>query len=194
MLDRGYPDDISGLLPPNAPPMYQFQNHYGTNGHFGQNLMYAQNQRPSFAIQEILGLSNPNCRQNTSPELMDTSGSMSSANLMYVSRDFSGINSGSYNGTLSPESLNQNYLSTREQTSQQTPNQAFCPWRFDALSQTTVNNQQIVQTVTSVVPRHVENGNYCYKTGSLGENEGKLYLSSNNVPNFCISLKRVKRK
>ena len=181
MLDRGYPDDISGLLPPNAPPMYQFQNHYGSGGQFGQNLMYAQNQRPSFAIQEILGLSNPSCRQNTSPELLDTSGGMSSANLMYVSRDYSGINSGNYNGALSPESLTQNYLSAREQT-QQTQNQAFCPWRFDALSQTTVNNQQIVQTVTSVVPRQLDNGNYCYKTGSLGENEGKFFSHYINTP------------
>lgn len=173
MLDRGYADDMNGLLPPNPPQMFPFQNHYGTNGHFGQNLMYAQNQRPSFAIQEILGLSNPNCRQNTSPELMDSSGNMSSANLMYVSREFSGLNSGSYNGALSPESLNQNYLNTRDQTPQQSTNQTFCPWRFDALSQTTVNNQQVVQTVTSVVPRHAENVSYCYKTSPLIDQEGK---------------------
>ena len=175
MLDRGYPDDMNCLLPPNTPQMLQqFQNAYGTNGHFGQNFMYSQNQRPSFAIQEILGLSNPNCRQNTniSPELMDACGNSSSANLMYVSRDFSNLNSGSYNGTLSPDSLNQNYLSPREQTAQQQTNQSFCPWRFDALSQTTVNNQQIVQTVTSVVPRAVENSNYCYKSPPLLEPEG----------------------
>lgn len=172
MLERGYPDDMNCLLPPNPPQMLQFQNHYGANGHFGQNLMYAQNQRPSFAIQEILGLSNPNCRQNTSPDLMDSSCNMSSANLMYVSRDFSSLNSGTYNGALSPESLNQNYLNPRDPTPQQTTNQGFCPWRFDALSQTTVNNQQVVQTVTSVVPRHVDNVNYCYKTSPLLEQEG----------------------
>ena len=174
MLDRGYPDDMNCLLPPNTPQMLQFQNAYGTNGHFGQNFMYAQNQRPSFAIQEILGLSNPNCRQNTnvSPELLDACGNSSSANLMYMSREFSNLNSGSYNGALSPDSLNQNYLSPRDQAAQQPTNQSFCPWRFDALSQTTVNNQQIVQTVTSVVPRPAENVNYCYKTPPLLEPEG----------------------
>ena len=107
---------MNGILNSGPSQMPTFQNHYSTGGHFSP--MYSQ-QRPSFAIQEILGL-NPSCRQNSSPDMMDHS-SMAPSGLagMY----FSSLNTSSSMPT-------DNSQFFREQQQQPTPS-TFCPWRFD---------------------------------------------------------------
>lgn len=161
----------------NSSPvqMHSFQNHYGNSGHFSH--MYQQNQRSSFAIQELLGLGNPACRQNTSPE-MDPQ-NLSPGNLVYISRDYPMYSHGNYNGpNIHQESMIQSYANIREPTPQhQAPaGSPFCPWRFDPLPQTPAQNQPLVQTMTSVMPRHVENVPCSYKMSHIHEQGKKCIL------------------
>ncbi|XP_067681837.1 visual system homeobox 2-like [Haliotis asinina] len=108
---------MNGLLNSGPAQMPTFQNHYSTGGHFSP--MYSQ-QRPSFAIQEILGL-NPSCRQNSSPDLVDhTSMGPSGLAGMYFS---------SLNSSTSMPTDNSTAQFFREQ--QQPATSTFCPWRFD---------------------------------------------------------------
>lgn len=182
MLERSFcSEDMGGILNANSAQMSHFQNPYGNNGHYNQ--MYPANQRSSFAIQEILGLGNPACRQNTSPEIMDTQ-SMSPGNFMYISRDFPiSYNHGGYNGSplTGQDTMNQNYLNVRDpmqqppQTSQNSP---FCPWRFDGLAQTPVSNQTLMPSMTSSMPRHIDNVNYGYKTSPGTESDVSPVMSS----------------
>ncbi|KAL3873125.1 hypothetical protein ACJMK2_036281 [Sinanodonta woodiana] len=138
----------------NCPPsqMSHFQGHYGGNGHFGQ--MYSPNQRPSFAIQEILGLGQT-CRQSSSPEMLENPG-----NLMYISRDFSGFGPGTFNSVMPQDAVNQNYL--RDQSVQN--NSLHCSWRFDNMGQPTINNHAPVQTMNPVSQRVNENFNFGTKS------------------------------
>ncbi|XP_045158534.2 homeobox protein Hox-B1-like [Mercenaria mercenaria] len=171
MIERGFcADEMGGLLNANPAQMSGFQNHYGNGGHFSQ--MYPPNQRPSFAIQELLGLSNPGCRQNTTPELLEPQ-NISPGNLMYMSRDFPMYSHGNYNGPSIPQdSINQSYMNPREPTPHQqtTPStSSFCPWRFDHLTQTTMPNQPLSQTMVPPIPRHPENITYNYKLSPVHE-------------------------
>ncbi|KAJ8309280.1 hypothetical protein KUTeg_014154 [Tegillarca granosa] len=113
----------------NSQPtqMSNYQTHYNTNGHFPQ--MYnAQPQRSSFAIQEILGLANvSSCRQNPSPDILDTLGMTSS---MHISTTLS---SGNINGNINLDHHQQTQNFYREQIPQ-TSNSSFCPWRIDTLN------------------------------------------------------------
>lgn len=172
MIERGFcAEEMGGLLHANPGQMSGFQNHYGNGGNF--NPMYPQNQRPSFAIQELLGLGNTACRQNTSSEFLESTG-----NLMYISRDFPMYGAGSYSGPHLPQdSINPNYVNIREPTPQlhtSTPS-PFCPWRFDPLTQTTVTNQSHVQPMTSVMPRHTDNITYNYKMSPVHDQGEEWY-------------------
>lgn len=179
MIERGFcSDDVTGLLNANSQ-MHGYQNHYSNTGHFGQ--MYPQNQRPSFAIQELLGLGNSTCRQNTSPDHLESQ-SISPGNFMYISREFPsmyshGHNNYSTSGVHQDLNMNQSYINTREPTPQHQPNPAspFCPWRFDSLSQPSPQNQPLGQPVTpGMMPtsRHTENVSYNYKMSQISE-QGK---------------------
>ena len=142
---------MNGLLATSSSQMSQFQNHYSSGGPFGQ--MYSQ-QRPSFAIQEILGLNS--CRQNSSPDIMDHS-SMAPSGLtgMY----FPGLNT----NPMGPDPSTATFL--REQ--QQQPTSTFCPWRFD-LSQAAAP-QSITASRFSGARPNVDDFNFPYKPNTPEE-------------------------
>jgi len=181
MIERSFcADDMSGLLSVNAQQMSSFQNTYSNGGHFSS--MYPQNQRPSFAIQELLGLGNTSCRQNMSPDLMETQGGMASGNLMYFSRDLPMYNHCNFNTTPQlhhnhQEPMGQSYVNVNVRDSVTSQHQSnagstFCPWRVEPLGQTTVNNQQHLH---HMMPKPTDTATYNYKMSPIMENEGKIY-------------------
>ncbi|KAK3608589.1 hypothetical protein CHS0354_042581 [Potamilus streckersoni] len=170
----------------NCPPsqMSHFQGHYGGNGHFGQ--MYSPNQRPSFAIQEILGIGQT-CRQSSSPEMLENPG-----NLMYISRDFSGFGAGTFNSVMPQEAVNQNYL--RDPNVQN--NSLHCSWRFDNMGQPTINNPAPVQTMNPVTQKMNENFNFGIK-GAQALEEVPVRPQCTQGERFepgCSSKKQKKRR
>lgn len=179
MIERSFcADDMGGLINVNPQQMSGFQNPYGNGGHFGP--MYSQNQRPSFAIQELLGLGNSTCRQNMSPDLMvEPQTGMSSGNLMYLSRDLPMYNHCNFNTPpqLHQEQMGQSYVNVnvRDTVTQHQANagSTFCPWRVETLSQTTVNNQSHVHPMTPVMPKPTDTATYNYKMSPVGEHEGR---------------------
>ena len=66
MIERGFcSEDMNGLLGNGQQQMPPFQNHhYGNGSHFSQ--MYPPNQRPSFAIQELMGAADKTLAQTRS--------------------------------------------------------------------------------------------------------------------------------
>ncbi|OWF53405.1 visual system homeobox 2-like [Mizuhopecten yessoensis] len=150
-----------------SPPMLGFQSQYSSGGHFQQMYNTQPVQRPSFAIQEILGLPTQSCRQNQSPDLLDPQG-MSPSNIMYISGLNSGLNSGHNSGSCGGEMpQQQNYY--RDQTMMpQTSCANFNPWRMD----TSYNQYQpnVIQTSPDLPgPRYGDNPGYGLKAPCLDD-------------------------
>lgn len=141
-----------------SPPMVSFPPpQYNSGGHCFQPMYNTQPavQRPSFAIQEILGLAAPSCRQNPSPDLLDPQG-MSPSNVMYVSGLNSGLNSGSC-GVDQP--LQQQNYYRDQSVVPQTSCVGFNPWRVDA-------------PYTQYQPNHIQNGPNIHGIPRYGDNPG----------------------
>ena len=133
-------------------------------------------QRQSFAIQEILGLSN--CRPNSSPDFLDT-------------QNFSGTNA-AYIPGLTPtspypptnvgyETQSQGFF--REQAVPQVTSNSFCPWRFDTGTTTT----QAYSTVqgTPGLPRYTDNIGYGVKAPTVDEG---LLVFVNYFHNYILKI------
>ncbi|WAR19420.1 hypothetical protein MAR_001258 [Mya arenaria] len=176
MIERGFcADDMGGLINTNAQQMSGFQNPYSGSGHFSQ--MYPSSQRPSFAIQELLGLSNPTCRQNVSPDILESQAAMSSGNFMYFSRDLPMYNpcAGNYNPSTAPAPVHQepmgqayvNVSNVRDSlpppSHQSNSTSPFCPWRVpESLTQTTMPNQHM-HVMPPMMSRTADGPMYNYK-------------------------------
>lgn len=177
MIERSFcADDMAGLINVNTQQMSGFQNPYNNGGHFSP--MYPQNQRSSFAIQELLGLGNTACRQNMSPDLMDSQAGMSSGNLMYLPRDLPMYNHCNFNTPpqIHQEPMGQSYVNVnvnvRESHHQPNTGSTFCPWRVETLTQTTVHNQPHVHPMTPAMPKPADGASYNYKMSPVVEHEG----------------------
>jgi len=199
MIERGFcPEEMGGLINSSGPQMSGFQNPYGGSGHFGQ--MYPPNQRPSFAIQELLGLSGSTCRQNVNvnvnTDILDPQ-SMPSSNLMYFSRELPMYNhcSGGYNPTsaapMHQEPMSQSYVNVNVNNVRDTlpshhqgnASSPFCPWRVpDGLSQSGLPPQPHMAGMPTSIARHGDAPTYNYKLSPLSEQDGMLkYLTLSAV-------------
>ncbi|XP_055956946.1 visual system homeobox 2-like [Patella vulgata] len=171
---------MNGLLSSATQQMTSFQNQFSGAGHFGQ--MYTQ-QRPSFAIQEILGL-NTSCRQNPSPEVVDHSPMPPSS---FPGVYFPGFNAGG----LPSDPSGTTFL--REQ--QPTNPSPFCPWRFD-LSQSAPQN--IPQSrFPCHVTRPTEDVNFNFKHNNLEEVQRQSCLQaekSREILNNCSKKQKKRRR
>ncbi|KAK6998868.1 forkhead box protein B2, partial [Biomphalaria glabrata] len=137
-------------------------HHHHTHPHLGQ--LYQQ-QRPSFAIQEILGLG---CRQPTSPSPVGDGGLMDpSAGISAVQNSLGGMY---FPGQHMPQGLqnepqNQGYHQSGPQHGGSHPHAAatgpLYPWRFDLTSTTTP--QTLPGPRFPGVGRHAEELNFGYK-------------------------------
>lgn len=128
---------MNSLLTQPSASMLGFQPQYASTGYFGQG--YGQAQRPSFGIQEILGLSGA-CRQNAGQDLLDNQ-SIPCSNLMYLQP---GLNGGTAPLDSSP---GQNLI--REQIlTQNVSNSQFNQWKYEALGHANLSQQSSQLTPT----------------------------------------------
>ncbi|KAL5008074.1 hypothetical protein ScPMuIL_013655 [Solemya velum] len=121
---------MNSLLAQPSASMLGFQPQYTSTGYFGQG--YGQSQRPSFGIQEILGL-NGTCRQNTGQELLDNQ-SVSCSNLMYLQPGLNG-------GTTSMDSSPGQNLIREQILTQNVSSSQFNQWKYEALGHANLNQQ-----------------------------------------------------
>lgn len=121
---------MNSLLAQPSASMLGFQPQYTSTGYFGQG--YGQSQRPSFGIQEILGL-NGTCRQNTGQELLDNQ-SVSCSNLMYLQPGLNG-------GTTSLDSSPGQNLIREQILTQNVSSSQFNQWKYEALGHANLNQQ-----------------------------------------------------
>jgi len=158
---------MNSLLNTSSQQMVGFQSHYNTNGHFQQMYNSQPVQRPSFGIQEILGLTASSCRQqNINPDMMDLQGM---GQTMYIP----GLNSGTLTGAVNTELQQQNYF--REQSvPQTTTNSSFSPWRVESLSQCTQSANSAVIAHNQGLPRYCDSMGYGMKAPSLEDSKYKL--------------------
>ncbi|KAK0056006.1 visual system homeobox 2 [Biomphalaria pfeifferi] len=150
-------------------------HHHHTHPHLGQ--LYQQ-QRPSFAIQEILGLG---CRQPTSPSPVGDGGLMDpSAGISAVQNSLGGMY---FPGQHMPQGLqndpqNQGYHQSGPQHGGSHPHAAatgpLYPWRFDLTSTTTP--QTLPGPRFPGVGRHSEELNFGYKHNIADEVPHQAYL------------------
>lgn len=149
----------------NGSNHHHHHHHHPTHTHHPAHLgQLYQQQRPSFAIQEILGLG---CRQPTSPPaggdagLVDHSGGLSVVQNSLSGMYFSGP---SVSQCLQSESQNQSYqTSSHHATSHQHSSGpgSLYPWRFDLTSSSTP--QTLPAPRFPGVGRHAEELNFGYK-------------------------------
>lgn len=143
---------MNGLLNPSVSAISPFQTHFPGSSHLGQ--MYASQQRPSFAIQELLGL-NSGCRgPNPTQDYGDVQ--MPPSNLMF----FHGLN-----GPIAADTSSVNYHLDHSHNN----NPSLCSWRFDFGQP----NQGIGNSRSTQRPQD-NNSGFCFKPTHIGE-EGKIY-------------------
>ncbi|CAG5127664.1 unnamed protein product [Candidula unifasciata] len=163
----------------NTGHQHQHHPHHHHHSHLGQ--LYQQ-QRPSFAIQEILGLG---CRQSTSPSSLGDSGLVDSSigGMTTVQNSFGGMYfspTASVSQGLQNESQTQSYMAGSHHGSTHPHGSntgSLYPWRFDFTS--TSNSQQLPSARFTGVGRHDDGGlSFEYKHVMSDEVPLQTYLHS----------------